>query len=105
MPEPWTPERIKALRGRLNIPNQNALAARLGTSQQVVSGWENGHTKPRADYIHALEVLNAETAEPPTEKDRALWTAAGQLATAAVAFVVAFRGALRGASDDVTTSE
>ena len=104
MSDPWTPERIKALRKRLGMPSQRNLAKYLGTSQAIVSSWECGTTTPRSMSVAALDRLDQQAVEekPTIQYDHALWAAAGQLAAAAVAFVVAFRAALRGASEAPT---
>ena len=104
MPDPWPPERIKALRKRLGMHSQKSLAACIGTSQAIVSSWECGTTVPRSMSVAALDRLDQQAAEetPAIQYDHALWAAAGQLASATVAFVVAFRAALRGASEAPT---
>jgi transcriptional regulator with XRE-family HTH domain len=95
VPEPWTPERLALLRERLRF-TQADLCRRIGVSPNAVSRWANGKSQPRGKLARALDALDSPA--PDTGPGSPLWTAAGELATAAVAFALAFRAALHGAS-------
>ena len=60
--EPWTPERVAALRARLQL-SQSAFARRLGVRQQTVSEWETGQYAPRGASTVVLGMLAEEAAE------------------------------------------
>jgi DNA-binding transcriptional regulator YiaG len=62
----WTPQRIKSLRQFLNM-TQHDLAVTLGTSQQRVSFWENGHNKPSGGFRKLLDFV-AERNKVPIDK-------------------------------------
>ena len=51
--EPWTGERIAALRRRLGL-SQAAFARELGVRQQTVSEWETGRYAPRGASLRVL---------------------------------------------------
>jgi DNA-binding transcriptional regulator YiaG len=55
-PEPWTPERIAALRAALGL-SQAAFAGELGVRQQTVSEWETGRYQPRGATARMLALL------------------------------------------------
>ncbi len=61
MPEPWTPERIAALRASLGL-SQAAMAGELGVRQQTVSEWETGRYLPRGASARMLQRLAEERA-------------------------------------------
>ena len=54
--EPWTAERIAALRAELGL-TQAALAAELGVRQQTISEWETGQYEPRGASVRMLGLL------------------------------------------------
>ncbi len=60
--EPWTAERIAALRADLGL-SQAEMAEELGVRQQTVSEWETGRYQPRGTSLRVLHHL-AETARP-----------------------------------------
>jgi DNA-binding transcriptional regulator YiaG len=60
--EPWTPERIAALRAGLGL-SQAAFAEELGVRQQTVSEWETGRYQPRGATARMLTLL-AEARSP-----------------------------------------
>ena len=49
-------ERLAELRATANL-TQNAVAKAVGVSRAAVTQWENGLTKPKGEYIHALAKL------------------------------------------------
>lgn len=57
--EPWTAERIAALRAELGL-SQAEMAEELGVRQQTVSEWETGRYQPRGTSLRVLHNL-AET--------------------------------------------
>ena len=61
-PQPWTAERVLALRRALGL-SQAAFAGELGVRQQTVSEWETGRYQPRGASVRLLGLL-AESAEP-----------------------------------------
>jgi len=70
MPEPWSAERIAALRAALGL-TQAEMADELGVRQQTVSEWETGRYEPRGASVRMLQHLaegrftyDAATAEP-----------------------------------------
>ncbi len=65
--EPWTAERVLALRKRLGL-SQAALAEEMGVRQQTVSEWETGRYQPRGATVRLLGML-AESAEPGEQPD------------------------------------
>ena len=54
--EPWTAERIAALRAELGL-TQAAMAAELGVRQQTISEWETGQYEPRGASVRMLGLL------------------------------------------------
>ena len=54
--EPWTAERIAALRAELGL-TQAAMAAELGVRQQTISEWETGQYEPRGASARMLGLL------------------------------------------------
>lgn len=54
--EPWTAERIAALRAGLGLTQQE-MAGALGVRQQTVSEWETGRYLPRGASSRMLGVL------------------------------------------------
>jgi len=54
--EPWTAERIAALRAELRLTQQE-MADELGVRQQTVSEWETGRYLPRGASSRMLGVL------------------------------------------------
>jgi len=60
--EPWTAERIAALRAELGL-TQAEMADELGVRQQTVSEWETGRYLPRGASERVLAML-AERARP-----------------------------------------
>ena len=70
--EPWTAERIAALRASLGL-TQTDFADQLGVRQQTVSEWETGRYEPRGASAKLLGML-AERApaygQPPDEGAR-----------------------------------
>ena len=61
-PQPWTAERIAALRAGLGL-SQVAFAEELGIRQQTVSEWETGRYQPRGATAHLLGMLAESRAE------------------------------------------
>lgn len=59
--DPWTAERVSALRTRLQL-SQAAFAGRLGVRQQTVSEWETGRYAPRGASAVVLTMLAEEAA-------------------------------------------
>lgn len=57
-PPPW-PERLRALRSRLGLTQQQA-AARIRVSLRAWSGWERGEDTPSPPFELLLELLEAE---------------------------------------------
>ena len=53
----YTGEKVKALRGRLNM-SQSALANIINTSTNTVSAWESGAKKPSGTSCLLLDILN-----------------------------------------------
>lgn len=53
-----TPNRIKALRKRLNLTQQQ-LADRIGARQHTIARWETGRNEPKGAYLKALNELAA----------------------------------------------
>ena len=49
-------ERLAELRATAKL-TQNAVAKAVGVSRAAVTQWENGLTKPKGEYIHALAKL------------------------------------------------
>ncbi len=60
--EPWTAERIAALRATLGL-SQAEMAEELGVRQQTVSEWETGRYAPRGASLRVLQHL-AESRTP-----------------------------------------
>lgn len=60
----WTPQRIKDLRGRLKV-SQEELAALAGCSFTTINRWENGRTKP--SRLAAARLDEIERRMPQTE--------------------------------------
>lgn len=54
--EPWTAERIAALRADLRL-TQASFAEELGVRQQTVSEWETGRYGPRGASVRLLGML------------------------------------------------
>lgn len=54
----WTPERIKALRKRLGV-SQEECAAMIGTSMSSFQNWEYGVCTPRKHYQERLVALES----------------------------------------------
>ena len=54
--EPWTAERIAALRAELGL-TQAEMADALGVRQQTVSEWETGRYRPRGASSRVLHHL------------------------------------------------
>lgn len=54
--EPWTAERIAALRASLAL-TQAEMAEELGVRQQTVSEWETGRYQPRGASARMLRLL------------------------------------------------
>ena len=71
MREPWTAERIAALRSELGL-TQGEMAHELGVRQQTVSEWETGRYEPRGASVRMLQLLAeqraAYDASPPREE-------------------------------------
>lgn len=61
-PEPWTAERVAALRARLGL-TQSSFADELGVRQQTVSEWETGRYEPRGASSRMLAHLAERTPE------------------------------------------
>ena len=59
----WDAERVRALRGRLGL-SQQQFADELGVRQQTVSEWETGRYAPRGATARLLGIV-AERAETP----------------------------------------
>lgn len=55
-----TPDRIKAIRARLGL-SQDQFAAKLGVSPSTVEKWEQGQTSPRGLSMQALEAIDRDT--------------------------------------------
>ena len=55
-PDPWTAERIAALRDELGL-TQAAMAEALGVRQQTISEWETGRYVPRGASVRMLRHL------------------------------------------------
>ncbi|MGE3076559.1 MAG: helix-turn-helix domain-containing protein [Dehalococcoidia bacterium] len=60
--QPWTAERIAALREELGL-SQAEMAHELGVRQQTVSEWETGRYAPRGASVRVLQHL-AESRRP-----------------------------------------
>ena len=60
--EPWTADRIAALRAGLGL-SQAEMAEELGVRQQTVSEWETGRYVPRGASVRVLQHL-AESRRP-----------------------------------------
>ena len=60
--DPWTAERIAALRAELGL-SQAEMAEELGVRQQTVSEWETGRYAPRGASVRVLRLL-AESRRP-----------------------------------------
>lgn len=54
--DPWTAERIAALRAELGL-SQAGMAEELGVRQQTVSEWETGRYTPRGASRRVLDHL------------------------------------------------
>jgi DNA-binding transcriptional regulator YiaG len=52
----WDGDRVKALRSRLGMTQQE-LAGELGTRQQTVSEWETGMYQPRGTSATLLNII------------------------------------------------
>jgi DNA-binding transcriptional regulator YiaG len=59
-PERWDAERVRGLRRRLNLTQQQ-LADALGVRQQTVSEWETGIYQPRGASARMLRVVAEHT--------------------------------------------
>jgi DNA-binding transcriptional regulator YiaG len=59
-PEQWDAERVRALRRRLSLTQQQ-LADALGVRQQTVSEWETGIYQPRGASARMLRVVAEHT--------------------------------------------
>ena len=69
MNDDWTPDRIKALRKRLNM-NQTQFAAALGFSRQAsVSELERGEFEPSGSTAELLRHLDAHGPLPSEDAD------------------------------------
>jgi transcriptional regulator with XRE-family HTH domain len=60
---PWTGERIRELRLRLGL-TQEDLAQRLGARSSTVCRWERGRRVPMRVYQHLLDELDRYEADP-----------------------------------------
>lgn len=56
-PVSLTPEEIKAIREKLNL-SQAVFAHRLRTSVRTYQNWEQGRTKPNAQAVLLLKMVN-----------------------------------------------
>jgi DNA-binding transcriptional regulator YiaG len=65
--EPWTAERVAALRAALGL-TQAGFAGELGVRQQTVSEWETGRYLPRGASARVLGML-AESRAPYGESE------------------------------------
>ncbi len=54
----WTPERLKALRHRLDL-TQTEAAARVGVSRRAWASWEGGEKQPSRPVRILLDQLDA----------------------------------------------
>jgi DNA-binding transcriptional regulator YiaG len=60
---PWDADRVRALRERLGLTQQQ-LADELGVRQQTVSEWETGVYQPRGASARMLRVVAERTSVP-----------------------------------------
>jgi DNA-binding transcriptional regulator YiaG len=64
-----TPNRIKALRKRLGLTQQQ-LADMIAATQVTVARWETGSNEPKGAYVKALqELANKAKTKPKRRKD------------------------------------
>lgn len=68
--EPWTAERIAALRAALGL-TQAGFAGELGVRQQTVSEWETGRYLPRGASARMLGMLAESRSAYGSEEQRA----------------------------------
>jgi putative transcriptional regulator len=59
MSKPWFKTRVKRLRDKLQL-TQEQFARRLGVTFVTVNRWERGHTYPKGLSVAALESLEKE---------------------------------------------
>lgn len=56
---------VKKLREKLNF-TQTRLAAKIGTTQAVISNWENKHSAPNTKFTAKLRKLSEKTTTKST---------------------------------------